>query len=103
MIEDASIRAVKRAIEHFMATSEKAVSIVLVRAEGKEHQPVYYVSKVLQRAKPKYPSVEKLELALIVAARKLRPYYQSHQVTTLTNQPLKHILLNPNASGRMTK
>ncbi|KAL0455739.1 UNVERIFIED_CONTAM: hypothetical protein Slati_0913100 [Sesamum latifolium] len=44
-----------------------------------------------------------MALALVVAARKLRPYFQSHQVTVLTNQSLKHILASPNASGRMTK
>ncbi|KAL0434461.1 UNVERIFIED_CONTAM: hypothetical protein Slati_2780400 [Sesamum latifolium] len=87
----------------YLLTSEEAVSVVLVRTEGKEHQPVYYVSKLLQGAEPRYPQIEKLVLALIVAARKLHPYFQSHHVTVLTNQPLKHILASPNASGRMTK
>ncbi|KAL0313145.1 UNVERIFIED_CONTAM: hypothetical protein Sradi_5713800 [Sesamum radiatum] len=76
---------------------------MLVRAEGKEHQPIYYVSKVLQRAVLRYLLIEKLALALIVAARKLRPYFQSHQVIVLTNQPLKTILASPNASEKMTK
>ncbi|KAL0416063.1 UNVERIFIED_CONTAM: hypothetical protein Slati_3438200 [Sesamum latifolium] len=31
----------------YLSASEEAVSAVLVSAEGKEHQPVYYVSKVL--------------------------------------------------------
>ncbi|KAL0427289.1 UNVERIFIED_CONTAM: hypothetical protein Slati_2903700 [Sesamum latifolium] len=56
----------------FLSTLKEAVSAVLVRAVGREHQPVYYVSK-------------------------------SHQVTVLTNQPLKHILASANASGSMTK
>ncbi|KAL0434622.1 UNVERIFIED_CONTAM: hypothetical protein Sradi_0170100 [Sesamum radiatum] len=87
----------------YLAASEEAVSAVLVRVEGKEHQPVYYVSKVLQGAEQKYPPIEKLALALIMAVRKLRPYFQSHQVTVLANQPLKHILASPNALGRMVK
>ncbi|KAL0401692.1 UNVERIFIED_CONTAM: hypothetical protein Slati_4199100 [Sesamum latifolium] len=87
----------------YLSASEDAVSVVLVRVEGREHQPVYYFSKVLQGAEPRYSPIEKLVLALIVAARKLRPHFQSHQVTVLTNQPLKHILASPNASGRMTK
>ncbi|KAL0404966.1 UNVERIFIED_CONTAM: hypothetical protein Sradi_2137400 [Sesamum radiatum] len=57
----------------YLAASEEAVSAVLVRSEGKEHQPVYYVSKVLQAAEQKYPQIEKLALALITAVRKLRP------------------------------
>ncbi|KAL0286500.1 UNVERIFIED_CONTAM: hypothetical protein Sangu_2730200 [Sesamum angustifolium] len=87
----------------YMSTSEEAVSAVLVRAEGKEHQPIYYANKVLQGAESKYPPIEKLTLALIMAARKLCPYFQSHQVTILTNQRLKHIIASPNASERMTK
>ncbi|KAK4397807.1 hypothetical protein Sango_1256200 [Sesamum angolense] len=38
-----------------------------------------------------------------MAARKLCPYFQSHQVTILANQRLKHILASPNASERKTK
>ncbi|KAL0378352.1 UNVERIFIED_CONTAM: hypothetical protein Sradi_3140700 [Sesamum radiatum] len=86
-----------------MSASKEAVSAVLVRAEGREHQPVYYISKVLQWVEPKYPPIEKLALALVVTARKLRLYFQSHQVTVLTNQLSKDILVSPNASGRMTK
>ncbi|KAL0307178.1 UNVERIFIED_CONTAM: hypothetical protein Scaly_1167900 [Sesamum calycinum] len=87
----------------YLSTSEEAVSAVLVRAEGKEHQPIYYPSKVLQGAESKYPPIEKLTLVLIMTARKLCPYFQSHQVTILTNQHLKHILASPNASERKTK
>ncbi|KAL0381369.1 UNVERIFIED_CONTAM: hypothetical protein Sangu_0201200 [Sesamum angustifolium] len=68
-----------------------------------EHKPVCYINKVLQGAEPNYPPIEKLALALIVAARKLHPDFQSHQVMVLTNQSLKHILASPNASGIMTK
>ncbi|KAL0423218.1 UNVERIFIED_CONTAM: Retrovirus-related Pol polyprotein from transposon gypsy [Sesamum radiatum] len=57
--------------------SENAVSSVLVRQENREHLPVYYVSKVLQGAEPRYSQIEKLALSLVIAARKLRPYFQS--------------------------
>ncbi|KAL0456895.1 UNVERIFIED_CONTAM: Retrovirus-related Pol polyprotein from transposon opus [Sesamum latifolium] len=59
----------------YLSASEEAVSAVLVRAEGREHQPVYYISKVLQGTELKYPPIEKLALVLVVAARKLRPYF----------------------------
>ncbi|KAL0384983.1 UNVERIFIED_CONTAM: Transposon Ty3-G Gag-Pol polyprotein [Sesamum radiatum] len=80
-----------------------AVSAVLVRGEAREHQPIYYVSKTLQGPEERYPQIEKLALALVTAARKLRPYFQSHPVVVLTNHPLKKILANPNISGRMVK
>ncbi|XP_012844344.1 PREDICTED: uncharacterized protein LOC105964364 [Erythranthe guttata] len=47
--------------------------------------------------------MEKLALALINAGRKLRPYFQSHQVVVLTNYPLKQILRSPKTSGRLAK
>ncbi|KAL0395235.1 UNVERIFIED_CONTAM: hypothetical protein Slati_4489700 [Sesamum latifolium] len=42
----------------YLSTSEEAVSAVLVRAEGKEHQLIYYISKVLWRVEPMYPHRE---------------------------------------------
>ncbi|KAL0391024.1 UNVERIFIED_CONTAM: Transposon Ty3-G Gag-Pol polyprotein [Sesamum calycinum] len=87
----------------YLAVSENAVSSVLVRQENREHLPVYYVSKVLQGAEPRYSQIEKLALSLVIAARKLRPYFQSHQVTVLTNHPLKQLLASPKLSGRMVK
>ncbi|XP_022851528.1 uncharacterized protein LOC111373252 [Olea europaea var. sylvestris] len=44
-----------------------------------------------------------LALALIVTARKLRQYFQSHPIIVLTNQPLKHILQRLDVSGRLLK
>ncbi|KAL0398112.1 UNVERIFIED_CONTAM: Ribonuclease HI [Sesamum radiatum] len=75
----------------------------LGKREAREHQPIYYVSKTLQGPEERYPQIEKLALALVTAARKLRPYFQSHPVVVLTNHPLKKILANPNISGRMVK
>ncbi|KAL0439573.1 UNVERIFIED_CONTAM: Transposon Ty3-G Gag-Pol polyprotein [Sesamum latifolium] len=87
----------------YLAISESGVSSVLVRQEGKGHHPVYYVSKVLQGAEIRYSQIEKLALSLVIAARKLRPYFQSHQIVVLTNHPLKQVLANPELSGRMVK
>ncbi|KAL0428187.1 UNVERIFIED_CONTAM: hypothetical protein Slati_2993500 [Sesamum latifolium] len=58
---------------------------------------------MLQGAEKRYSQIEKLALALVITARKLRPYFQSHKVIVLTNQPLKHIMMRPDASGRLVK
>ncbi|KAK4403111.1 hypothetical protein Sango_1051800 [Sesamum angolense] len=87
----------------YLATSRGAISAVLTREEGRDHLPVYYVSKTLQGAEEKYPSIEKLAFALVVTARRLRPYFQSHPIVVLTNHPLKKVLAEPNISGRMVK
>ena len=65
--------------------------------------PIYYVSKSLLDAETRYSQLEKLALALIHAARKLRPYFQCHPITVLTTFPLKTILHKLELSGRLTK
>ena len=66
--------------------------------EGKQH-PVYYVSKTLVDAETRYTQLEKLALALVIAARKLRPYFQAHEVTVVSSFPLRAILHKPDISG----
>src|SRR6516165_10223966 len=47
--------------------------------------------------------MEKLALALIIAARKLRPYFQAHTIMVPTDHPLRQVLYRPELSGRLTK
>ena len=49
----------------------------------------------------RYPRMEKLAFALIMAARKLKPYFQAHTIIVLTDQPLKRAMSSPEAAGRM--
>ncbi|KAL5574856.1 hypothetical protein UlMin_016555 [Ulmus minor] len=51
----------------------------------------------------RYSQLEKLALALVSAARKLRPYFQCHPIVVVTTYPLKGILQKPELSGRLTK
>ncbi|KAL2249921.1 UNVERIFIED_CONTAM: Retrovirus-related Pol polyprotein from transposon opus [Sesamum indicum] len=87
----------------YLAISDDAVSSVLIKEKGKIQNPVYYVSKMLQGAETRYAEIEKLALAVVVTARKLRPYFQSHRIVVRTNHPLRNILTRPEASGRMIK
>lgn len=77
----------------FIATTEEALSAVLIREEAGVQRPIYYVNKLLQGPETRYPVVEKLVLALVHASRRLKHYFQAHPVTDLTNHPLKQILL----------
>ncbi|GAA0153686.1 hypothetical protein LIER_11862 [Lithospermum erythrorhizon] len=47
--------------------------------------------------------METLVYALIVAARKLKPYFEAHPVEVVTNQPLQQMLENLSHSGRIVK
>ncbi|KAL0287070.1 UNVERIFIED_CONTAM: hypothetical protein Sradi_7132400 [Sesamum radiatum] len=76
---------------------------ILVREEEGNQTPIYYVSKVLNGAESHYPSIEKMALALVITARKLRPYFLSYPVGVRTNTPLKQILGKSEISGRLIK
>ena len=47
--------------------------------------------------------MEKLILALVIAARKLRPYFQAHTIEVPTEYPMKQVLHKPETSGRQMK
>ncbi|XP_074346342.1 uncharacterized protein LOC141685117 [Apium graveolens] len=47
--------------------------------------------------------MEKLVYALILASRKLRPYFQAHRIEVRTAYPLRQVLHKPESSGRMLK
>ncbi|KAH9750796.1 Ribonuclease H [Citrus sinensis] len=59
--------------------------------------------KEMQSLTGRYPPLEKWALALVVAARKLRPYFQAFPVSVITNQSLRQTVHKPDASGRLVK
>ena len=50
-----------------------------------------------------YSKMEQITLTLKNVAQKLHPYFQTHQVIVLTNQPLRVTLHKPDLSRRMLK
>ena len=50
-----------------------------------------------------YSKLEKLALAFVTTARRLRHYFQSHTIVVVTNQPLKRILGKFDVSGSLLK
>ena len=47
--------------------------------------------------------MEKLILALVTTARKLRPYFQAYTIEVPTEYPMKQVLHKPETSGRLMK
>lgn len=45
--------------------------------------------------------IEKVALTPITSARRLRPYFQSHQIIVKTDHPIKQVLRKPKLTGRM--
>ena len=85
----------------YLAISPVAVSAALIREEEKVQKPVYYASRALRGAEERYPPMEKLDFALVTAARKLKPYFQAHTVVILIDRPLRRAMSNPNVAGRL--
>ncbi|KAK3002995.1 hypothetical protein RJ639_019414 [Escallonia herrerae] len=79
----------------YLAIADSPVSAVLVREQDGNQLPIYYVRKVLQGAEMRDPDTEKLIFALLVATRKLQPYFQSHSIMVLMDIPLRRILYKP--------
>nr|XP_027089516.1 uncharacterized protein LOC113710608 [Coffea arabica] len=86
----------------YLSAAAEAVSAVLIREEGVQ-TPVYYVSRVLRGPETRYTQEEKLVLALIHAAHRIKPYFLAHPVCLRTDQPLRQVLSRPETSGRLTK
>ncbi|GAV86323.1 RVT_3 domain-containing protein [Cephalotus follicularis] len=70
------------------------------RLNGKIATLSRFVSK---SAEGRYPEVEKYAYALIISAKKLRPYFQAHTIKVLTDKPLKQVLAKPETSSRLIK
>ena len=87
----------------YLAVSDFATSVVLVRERDRVQQPVYYCSRALRGAKKRYPNMEKLILALVTTSKKLQPYFQAHTVEVPTKYSMKQILHKPETSGRLIK
>ena len=82
----------------YLVVSTKTMSATLIKEEEKVQWPVYYVSKRLLDAETRYLELDKLILALIIASRKLRPYFHAYTIEMLTNYPLHQALQKPEAS-----
>ena len=84
-----------------MVVSSATVSAALVREEDGIQKPVYFTSRALRGAEERYPQMEKLAFALVIAARRLKPYFQAHTIIVLTNKPLRKAMHSPEVAGRM--
>ena len=56
----------------YLSILPTTVSAVLIQEEDRVQKLVYYVSKILMGVKARYPKIEKLAYAFMIAARKFR-------------------------------
>jgi hypothetical protein len=66
-------------------------------------RPVYYISEVLSKTKARYPQIQKLLYAVVLARRKLWHYFEAHPVRVVSSFPLWEIIRNPDTAGKIAK
>src|SRR3954470_6314040 len=81
----------------YMAITPEAGSSVLMREETSTQFLIYYVSNIFKDAETRYSRVEKVGYTLLLAARRLRPYFQAHTIQVMTDIPLGNYF----TTGRM--
>jgi hypothetical protein len=91
----------------YLAASHSAVSAALVQEKQygqiKKQVLVYFVFEVLSLSKKNYTELEKVLYAVLIASRKLRHYFQAYHIIVPSSQPLKDIMRNREATGRIGK
>jgi ribonuclease HI len=90
-----------------VAASYHAVSRVLVweKEEGSKviQRPIYYISKALSGAKLNYIEIKKIAYAVLISSRKLKHYFQAHEIKVPSSQSLRDVFNNKEASRRIEK
>jgi hypothetical protein len=90
-----------------VAASHSVVSAALVQekldGQVKKQAPVYFVYNVLSLSKKNYTELEKVLYVVLIASKKLRHYFQAYRIIVPSSQPLKDIMRNREATGRIGK
>ncbi|GJV20773.1 reverse transcriptase domain-containing protein [Tanacetum coccineum] len=87
----------------YLSASYGAISAVLMTERDTVQTPVYFVSRALQAPELNYTPMEKLVLALVCAAKRLRRYFQAHPIVVITDQPIKQVISRLDVAGRLHK
>lgn len=77
------------------------MSSVLVQEIDKAERFVYFTSKVFKGVEIHYQKIQKLALAVVIAARKFNPYFQGHNILVKTNYLVQQVLKKPDLEGNM--
>jgi hypothetical protein len=65
--------------------------------------PIYFASEALSGSKLFYSELEKIAYAVVMAARKLRHYFEGHRIRVITNQLMNELFMNKEASTQIIK
>ena len=88
----------------YLAVSDVSGSAALFKEDkNRKQRLVFFVNKSLVDAETQYSHLEQAALALRVATKKLRPYFQAHPVVVLTDLPLQSTIHKLDLFKRMAR
>ncbi|GJX13142.1 reverse transcriptase domain-containing protein [Tanacetum coccineum] len=87
----------------YLSASQGAVGAVLMTERDSIQTPIYFVSQALQGPELNYTPMEKLVLALVFAAKRLRRYFQAYSIIVIMDQPIRQVMSRPEVAGRLQK
>ena len=65
----------------YVSVSEYSMSGVLVAEREKNQPPVCYESHAFRDSEGNYSEMEKVLFVVVMASKKLKPYFESHKIT----------------------
>ncbi|GJZ84253.1 reverse transcriptase domain-containing protein [Tanacetum coccineum] len=99
----AGLNRPKEELIMYLSASQRAVDVVLMTERDSNQTSVYFVSWALQVPELNYNPMEKLVLALVFTAKRLRRYFQTHPITVIMDQPIRQVMSHPEVAGRLQK
>lgn len=89
----------------YLAIEKGAIGAMLAQeGSGKVEHVVYYLSKKLLPYESNYSLVEKTCLTVIWATKKLRHYFQSYRIQTVSkHDPLRYLQQTPSLTGKLAR
>ena len=91
-----------------MASNHVVSAALIVEREEPRHplmvqRPMYFIGEVLTDAKIRYPQVQNLMHAMLMATQKLLHYFTDNEVMVITSYPLGEVIHNREAVGQISK
>ena len=89
----------------YLASNNQAIGVLIAQDdEQRQEQPVYYVSRALKETETRYSRAERVCLALVYAAQRLRHYFLAHQVhLMMKSHPIRTLLQCAVLSRRLVR
>jgi hypothetical protein len=94
-----------KTLKLYLALNNQAIGALIAQDDEQgQEQPVYYVSRAFKETETHYSRVERVCLALVYVAQKLKHYFLAHQIHLMTkSHPIRTLLQRAVLFGRLAR